>query len=474
MFRRPPRFRLLASSALALAQVAVAQVALVHVASAQVSVVRDVARMPATLAGQAVVPALTLVQPPADAPKTFGMTGRFTAADRLRRTELGTVPSVDFASDPKAPRPTGIDLPLAGQAVQGFSAIEPIGGGGYLILTDNGFGGKANSVDAMLMVHRVEPNFTTGEPHIRETMFLRDPDQKVPFAIVNEHTSERYLTGADFDPESLRIIGDEMWIGDEFGPYLIKLDRAGKVLAVFETKVGDKTYRSPDHYMLGMPGTPGEVAFEVRRSGGFEPMGKSPDGRFLYPGFEKPLWDAATKASEMKDGRAFTRILEFSVAEGRYTGRWWSYELGDNANVVADLAMVDATSGVLIERDDTTEGSKDAACKGEAKPDCFNKPAAFKRLVKIVMGESGQPVRKVGYVDLTDIADPAKKAKLGARADGRFELPHLGPEGLAIVDADHVVVVNDNNFPYSMGRTIGRPDDGEITLLSVPELLRAR
>lgn len=435
---------------------------------------QDGAPLPAILAGQAVLPAVTLIQPPADAPKAFAISGKFAAADRQRRTELGSIPSIDFASDPKAPRRTGVDLPLAGQPAQGFSAIEPIGGGAYLILTDNGFGGKVNSVDALLMVHRVQPDFGTKEAKIAETIFLRDPDRKVPFAIVNEATETRYLTGADLDPESLRVVGDEMWIGEEFGPYLLRFDRTGKLLALFETKIGDKLHRSPDHYMMGMPAAPGEVSFEVRRSGGFEPMGRSPDGRFLYPGFEKPLWDAATKGSEAKDGKAFTRILEFSIADGRYTGRWWSYELADNAHVIGDLAMVDATSAVLIERDDTTEGSQEQRCQGEAKPDCFNRPAAFKRVVKIVFGESGQSVKKAGFIDLLQIADPDRKAKLGARQDGRFELPHLGPEGLSVVDADHIVLTNDNNFPYSMGRVLGRPDDDEITLLRVPELLRAR
>ena len=49
---------------------------------------------------------------------------------------------------------------------------------------------------------------------------------------------------------------------------------------------------------------------------------------------------------------------------------------------------------------------------------------------------------------------------------------HLGPEGLAIVDATHPVVVNDHVFPYSSGRAIGRPDT-EFTLLDVRELVAA-
>ena len=38
-----------------------------------------------------------------------------------------------------------------------------------------------------------------------------------------------------------------MWIGDELGPWLIKADMSGKVLAVFETLIDGKPARSPDH-----------------------------------------------------------------------------------------------------------------------------------------------------------------------------------------------------------------------------------
>ena len=45
--------------------------------------------------------------------------------------------------------------------MQGFSGIKSVGDGTYWVLTDNGFGSKANSPDAMLMFHKVR---RTGRP----------------------------------------------------------------------------------------------------------------------------------------------------------------------------------------------------------------------------------------------------------------------------------------------------------------------
>lgn len=440
------------------------------------AVAQSAPKFPAILAGHAAVPADTLIPAPADAGAFFATAGKFTASDRKRVEALGTIPTTTFTADAKAPRTSGVKLPVAGQAVQGFSGIQSRGNGLFYILTDNGFGGKGNSPDALLMVHRVQTDWATGKADRQDTRFLHDPDKKIPFAIVNENTEKRYLTGADLDPESLAFAGNRLFIGDEFGPYIIEIDQAGKVLAFVETEVDGKPARGPDHYRNGaLPNVPGAVSFEVRRSRGFEPMAASPDGQFLYPAFEGPIFNAETKAPEAKDGKQFVRILQFDVAKAAYTGKSFKYLLEDNANVLGDMAMIDANTALVIERDDTTEGSKAQACAGEPKLDCFNKPAAFKRVYKIDLGAADAEgfVKKVGYIDLTDIDNPNKAAKIGPN-DAKFVLPHLGPEGVAIVDADHIALTNDNNLPYSVGRAVDKADDNEITLLKVTELLRAK
>lgn len=429
----------------------------------------------AVLAGHAAVAFNTTVEAPKAAGPFFETAGKFNAANRQRTEVLNSIDGVTFVGDSKFPRKSGGSLPIKGQSVQGFSGIVSLGNAEFLALTDNGFGSKVNSQDALLMVHNVKADWAKGEVTRLKTTFLQDPDRKVPFAIQNEATAERFLTGIDFDPESIQIVGDEWWIGDEFGPYVLRVTPQGKVLGVVETVVGGKPYRTPDHYMNSrLPNYPGDASFEVRRSGGFEPMAKSPDGKTLYPMFEWPLWDAATKSQEMHKGKPYTRILELDAASKTYSTRQWKYAFEDTGHVAADFQLLNASTGLVIERDDMTEGSGNV-CKDEPRTDCFTRPARFKRIYKIDLAQVDADgfVKKVAFIDLTKIANPQRLAKIGPN-EATFVLPHLGPEGLAVVDATHIVVVNDNNFPYSSGRTLGKPDDNELTLLNIQALMDAK
>jgi hypothetical protein len=429
---------------------------------------------PATLEGHVILPAATFTAPPKDAPANLSVSGRFLHSDGRRRDELGSVVGVAFLSDAKAPRPTGINGPFNGQPVQGFSGIKWQKDGSAWVLSDNGFGSKANSPDAMLMFHHLRPEWKTGQLKIQKTVFLHDPDRVVPFNVVNSATTKRYLTGADFDIESIQIIGDNFWFGDEFGPYLIRADRNGKVTGVFETRVDGQLIRSPDHFTVTAPAVPGAFNTTVRRSRGFEGMAASPDGRFLYPMLEGPLWNAEAKAWESRDGKETLRVLEFDVQQASYTGRSFKYALEANGNNIGDFNMIDNDTAIVIERDNG-EGDAAFACNGPARPDCFNMPARFKRVYKIDLTNRDAEgfVRKIGYIDLLDIADPNGKARLGG-TNGKFSFPHWCIEGVDVVDADHIVVLNDNNLTVSAAREFGKNEPNEVILLRVSEFLRAK
>ena len=384
-------------------------------------------QFPATLAGHAVLPAMALMlEPPRDAPESFAIAGKYTGLDWRRVDAVGTIPGTSYISPPSAPRRTGVSTPLKGQPMQGFSGIKAITDGTFWVMTDNGFGAKKDSGDALLMFHHIRPDWKAGGVQHLRTVFLHDPDRKVPFLVINEGTQKRYLTGADFDIESMQFVGDSVWFGDEFGPYLLRTDRDGKVLAFYETKLDGKPLRSPDHYAVNTPAVPGAFTTPVRRSRGFEGMASSKDGKLLYPLLEGPLWIEAEKKWETdKDEREFLRILEFDIEKGDWTGRSWKYRVEEKGNNIGDFNMIDADSGLIIERD-TLEGLPEDECKGPARPDCYPAAAKFKRVYKISLKDADADgfVKKIGYTDLLDIKDPNGAAKRGTK-DGVFKFPFV-------------------------------------------------
>jgi hypothetical protein len=423
---------------------------------------------PATLAGHVVMPAQSFLAAPKDAPEDLKTSGKFTTGKRVEA--VGTVEGLS------AGRPTGVSLPFKGQPLQGHSGIKTMPDGSFWILTDNGFGAKANSPDAMLYLNRYRIDFKSGATKRIETIFLHDPDKKVPFRIVHEGSKKRYLTGSDFDTESFQFAGGALWIGDELGPWLIKTDLKGKVLAVFETQVEGKAVRSPDHPAVTTPAVPGgAVDFQVRRSRGFEGMAASKDGSKLYALLEGPLYDAATKTTEQFEGKDYLRVLEFDVKTEAWTGRHWKYLLEGASHAIGDFNMIDGTTGLIIERDNG-EGTADKACpEGQKRTDCFHDLAKFKRVYKVELSEAnaGGPLRKIAWIDLMAIADPNKLARKPLN-NGVLTFPFFTIENVDVVDATRIVVGNDNNLPFSSSREPNKADDNELVLLEVGEFLRAR
>ena len=146
-----------------------------------------------------------------------------------------------------------------------------------------------------------------------------------------------------------------------------------------------------------------------------------------------------------------------------------------NGNAIGDFNMIDASNGLIIERDNG-EGTADKACpQGQRGENCFPDLAKFKRIYKVDFAQADTDgfVKKVGYIDLMDIADPQKVARQGGK-DGKLTFPFFTIENVDVVDADHIIVGNDNNLPFSSGRALGKSDDNELILLKVPELLRAK
>lgn len=282
---------------------------------------------------------------------------------------------------------------------------------------------------------------------------FKDPDRMVNFLIVNENTEGRLLTGADFDPESLVVAKDgSLWVGDEFGPFLLHLDATGRLLAppfpVPDPRPGKDPakdfVRSPDNPFLLSPAPGAPNPANLNHSKGFENLALSPDGKRLYAMLEGPL------AGDPPD-RLF--ILEFDLASERFTGRSWPYRLSASAHAVRDMATVNGQEFLVIEGDEG-HGPK----------------AKFKKIFLIDLGRADAEgyVAKEEIADLMNIRDPNNLAGLGPK----FMFPYWTIEGVAPLDSTTIVVVNDNNYPLSGARRPGVRDPNEFLVLKLTQSIR--
>lgn len=351
----------------------------------------------------------------------------------------------------------GIYPPFKGQPIQGFSAALKNEDGSYMAMSDNGFGTQDNSADYLLRIYKIKADFKTknkgtGQVSVQSFIQLRDPNKRIPFEIVNGNTSERLLTGADFDPESMQRAADgSYWIGDEFGPYLLHFSAEGILL---DAPIGlpnplnpVQDLRSPQNQF-----NKANINFVeplVQRSGGFEGMAISPDGKYLYPLLEKPLLNDAT-------GQLL--ISQFDIQKKSYTGQYYWFALNSKATNIGDFQLFSDKDGIIIERDASQ-----------------NNLGGYKKLIRVTLTEPKQMVVREDLVDLIKIANPNLlygTAREGDIGTGQvFAFPFETIEDVIIENGTTLTVLNDNNFPGSSGRNAKLADDNEIIQIRLPKSL---
>ncbi|MET0929574.1 MAG: esterase-like activity of phytase family protein [Aeromicrobium sp.] len=351
-----------------------------------------------------------------------------------------------LSADHQAPGPpsgalatpaNGRQGPFPGQVIPGFSAAIDNRDGTFWAQPDNGFGAKGNSADFLLRLYLVKPQWKTakggsGAVKVLRHITLSDPRHEIGFPIVNETTSDRLLTGDDLDIESVQRAKDgSFWIGDEFGPFLIHVDKRGRVLsAPVQFPLG----KSPQNPTLGS-----EVP-NTRQSGGFEAMAQSTDKRYLYPVTENSLVDDADKRRRV--------ISEFDTRSGRYTSRTWSYQTDTDADLVADAQITTRGKLLVLERDN------------------FDGPSSVtKKVYEVRLGKRGTTTKSL-VVDLLKIADPRQISAGGGWGTGRqFSFGFQSVETLVPLSGGRLLIANDNNYPGNSARNPGTPDDTELIVI---------
>ncbi len=370
----------------------------------------------------------------------------------------GTVPSGQYTG-------TGAKLEqprFAGQPVQGFSAIQfGPSKGSYWMMPDNGYGAKYNSPDFLLRIYQITPTAKTasggtGDVKVGTFIQLRDPDKKIPFLIVNEASPERLLTGSDFDLESFVLAKDgTIWLGEEFGPYLLHIDATGKMLEAPIPTPDFGAGKDPSKDQVRSPNNPSVLASSpnpgsptpanLNASRGFEGMAINPSKTKLYPMLEGTV---------LGDTPGTLRIHEFDLASKKFMGVIGYYKLEDQSYSIGDFAVINDNEYLVLERDQAS---------GET--------AKFKRVYKIDLSkkDASGMVQKELVVDLMNINDANSLAP--SSVNGMFKFPYVTIEDVLVLDANTILVANDNNYPGTGGRGKDVKDANEMIWLKLEKPL---
>jgi hypothetical protein len=353
------------------------------------------------------------------------------------------------------------DPPWIGlQPVQGFSGVLAGAAGSWQMLVDNGFGSKANSADALLRMYAVQvdwaahtvgaADFSTGTAlggfTAASRLQLSDPNGVLQamglnpvyagatypgssIAVDSRITSGKLLTGADLDVESVRRDAQgNLWFGEEFGPFLVKADANGVVQNIYRTPNVLGLDANP--YVQSPSNTIGTGAVNLPGSGGFEGMALNASGTTLHTLLERPL------TSDTDPKRLL--VQSFDLATESWTGDWFGYRLEAAGTNIGDMTAIDDQRFIVIERNGGT---------------ATNGATPFKKLFLVDSSQLDADgyARKTELVDLMNLADP-----LDLDGDGSttFTFPYVTIENVAVIDANTLLVVNDNNFPGGGGRAL--------------------
>ena len=405
------------------------------------------AEVSGVVTGYTELPATAKFTAPASAP-AFKISGKFTGpAGSAPVTALGSLPGKSQG------RLTGLSLPMLGQPRQGYSDIQAMPGNIAWALQDNGYGAKSNSADAMLVLTQFKLDWVNRRASSLKDILLSDPKKRMPYPIANsENNPKRYLSGADLDPESFRFVGSSLWIGDEFGPYLVKTDRWGRIEKVIDTFIDGERVCAPDNPSFKT------CRHQIKSSKGFENMAVLPGDRSLIAMLEGPMESATV-----------LKALEFDLRTEKWTGKSLDYPLDVATNSVGALTALDANHLLVIERD-SREGTAEFACVSDDTSRCFKEPAQFKRLYKVSIDRTNGKLVKQDYIDLLKLKDPRKLSGSKQR-NGIYAMPFWTIEAVTLAGKKEVLIVNDNNFPSSASREPNTQDANEFVRVDISSLL---
>lgn len=270
-------------------------------------------------------------------------------------------------------------------------------------------------------------------------------------------TADSLYNLAGLDAEGLvKTARGDFWVVDEYAPSLVQLSSTGIVKARY-VPMGWTGKPTSFKAISSIP----EIYLKRKANRGFEALALTPDGKTLFIGLQSPLLNP-TKA--IGDASLATRILRFDLTSKSFTGEYvFGFEkvslVDAKATKNSDLKLsaivaIDANTLLVEERTDnsfllSTITVTDSANILGSKWDL----AATSPSLESYTG--------VGTNAEVEVLIAASKKQVIFNSTSIPSMPSK-IEGVAVLDANHIVVVNDNDFNFVYNTTSGLVEIGKL------------
>lgn len=268
-------------------------------------------------------------------------------------------------------------------------------------------------------------------------------------------TSDSLYNVAGLDSEGIvRTRNGEFWVVDEYAPSLARLSKDG----VIKTKFVPTNWSGASQDFTVVKSIP-EIFLKRKANRGFEALALSPDERTLFIGLQSPL---SNPSSSVGNASLATRILRFDIPSKTFTGEFvFGFEkaavVDAKSTKNSDLklsALVALDNETLLVQERTDNSFLLSTIKIKETANILKSKWDLVATTPSLESYAGAGTN----VEVEALVAAAEK-KVVFKSTDISTMP-MKVEGVAVIDANHIVVVNDNDFSFTYNSSTGKVDLG--------------
>ncbi len=270
-------------------------------------------------------------------------------------------------------------------------------------------------------------------------------------------TSDALYNLAGLDAEGIvKTSKGDFWVVDEYAPSLVQLSARGVVTSRYVPS-GWKASPTSFKAVKTIP----EIYLKRKANRGFEALALTPDGKTLFIGLQSPLLNP-TKA--VGDASLATRILRFDLTSNSFTGEFvFGFETVSKVDAKATKNS-DLKLSALVALD-----SKTLLTQERTDNSFLLSTFTIEESANILGSKWDLAATTPSLETYTGVGTNAEVEKLIALSIKKviFNSTSIATmpgkvEGVAVLDSQHIVVVNDNDFNFAYNATSGLVDVGKL------------